>query len=193
MAKRYSFTIDDNIIYAGGVIVYRINNNNVELLLMKSRGKYEEFGGTINKEDKYIYDTVAREVDEESNSIIKYESVIERIKTSTYVCSKRSKYIIYLLKASPQEHLMTSDMFGNKEIHDDIERTVQWIKLKDFYALIKQKEVNFRIVTKLLFDKLNEIEIENNIKNISKYDNIINDIDDDGKNDTRIDRKVYLF
>lgn len=188
--ERHSFNIDGNTIYAGGLIIYRINNGELELLLMKSRGKYEEFGGTINREDKDIFDTVAREVDEESNGVIKYDSVIDRIKTCSYVCAKKSKYIVFLLKANEYEKIMTSNMFGNREIHDNIERTVHWIKAKNFYNFVKQKEVNFRIVSKALFDKINEIEFDNGIKDISKYDNIVIPNDEI---DIKIDRKVYLF
>lgn len=201
MTERQSFIVDNNLIYAGGVIFYRIRNDNMELLLLKSksRQKYEEFGGTIDKYDKDIYETVCREVEEESNNVIKRNEIINDVVTSEYVCSQKSKYIVFIVKAIDRICNLESTIFGEKEIHDNIERTVKWITLKDFYNFVKSKEINFRLVNKTLFDKLDKLAIENGIKyhdnNVDISNNNDNDNDNNDNNSitNKIDRKVYLF
>jgi hypothetical protein len=160
--ERYTFkTHNNNEIFAGGVILYKINDdpmNAVELLLIYNRDKYEDFGGTIDKKDVNIYETVAREVMEESNGLIKYDSIIERIKTEPYYYTKYSKYAVFIIEATQEERELKTEQFGLKEIYDDIERTV-----KTFYNLMKQKEVNFRLMNKVVLDKLKDLaKLDNN-------------------------------
>jgi len=63
--ERYSFKTEGNDIYAGGVILYKTNDEgDVDLLLIKNRERWEDLGGTIDKQDKDIYTTVAREASE---------------------------------------------------------------------------------------------------------------------------------
>jgi len=49
--------------------------------------------------------------------------------------------------------------FGDREIHDDIKRKVYWIPLKKILLpeIIKGK-LNFRLRSRVLFDKLKHIE-----------------------------------
>ena len=65
---RKTFYLDDDKeqpVMAGGVIIYKIKNNNVSVLLSKNRGKYEDLGGRVDLEDDVIIDTVIRETIEE--------------------------------------------------------------------------------------------------------------------------------
>src|SRR4051794_7748616 len=96
-------------ISAGGVILYRINKNkNLELLLMTNRNKYEDLGGTSDIGDHDIYDTVSREVYEESNGLINKKSIMDRIQKSDFIVSKTCKYIIFIIEANQKEKTLES-------------------------------------------------------------------------------------
>lgn len=144
---------------AGGVVLYRIVDKQLELLLMLNRGKYEDFGGTVDSKDINIIDTISREVNEESNGLIQGESIKSRIKDLPYILSKTSKYIIYILEANEYEEKLTSEQFGDKEIHDDIYRTVHWVPIVEFLnpETIKNK-LNFRLRNKELFNCLKRLD-----------------------------------
>ena len=173
-------------ITAGGVILYRIKDNELQLLLMTNRGKYEDLGGTSENKDKDILNTVAREVSEESNQLIDKKSILDRIKISDYILSKTSKYILFIIKANKYESELVSEQFGDKEIHDDIPRIIDWIPLSEFLnsETIKNK-LNFRLKNRNIFEYLKKLDPNYNndqsgsgSENISK--NISNNI-------------VYLF
>lgn len=158
--NKVRFHLNNQEICAGGVILYRMINSNIELLLIKSRDKYEDFGGKIDKGDVDIYDTIAREVKEESNNLIDYDSIMLRIKDTNNkpVYVKYSKYLVFILEANDLEKELTSEMFGTHEIHDNINRTVHWISMTDFLNLTERKEVNFRLINKPFFDALGALK-----------------------------------
>jgi len=153
---------EDVVVSAGGVILYRINNNQLELLMMTNRGKYEDLGGTTDNRDKDIYDTIAREVWEESNELIDEKSIRSRIEAMALekdmIISKTSKYVLFIMKANSSEKKLTSEQFGDREIHDDIPRTVDWISIDEFLKkeTIKDK-LNFRLKNKNVFDYLRKL------------------------------------
>lgn len=177
MEKRCFFKLNDFVIYAGGVLFYRIKpiTNELEFLMMKNRGRYEDLGGRVDCKDKTIFDTIAREVEEESNNLITRESVFDRIKTMPYLHTKVSKYIIFVIKASEYEENLTSEMFGTREFHDNIERTAHWVSLSEFYKFAKEKLINFRLINRVVFDKL--AELKSSIKSTGVGEEIdLNDI-----------------
>lgn len=154
-----TFEIDaDQIVSSGGVLLYRFNDDQMELLLVNSRGGFEDFGGKIDNADKTIYKTVARETFEESNKLINKKTLESRLKTAPYVYVKRSKYVCFILEANNDESQLKSSDFGQIEIHDNIKRNVKWVKLSDFLKkeVIKYK-LNWRLKSSALFSKLNEI------------------------------------
>ncbi|AYV84088.1 MAG: hypothetical protein Hyperionvirus17_8 [Hyperionvirus sp.] len=156
---RKSFKIDhEGISYevtSGGAIIYRLKNGILELLLSHNRSKYEDLGGTAENTDTDINHTVAREVEEESNKLISQKSILERIKNQKFIFSKTSKYILYILPATPTEASLTTEDFGTKEFHDNIPRTVHWIPFDEFInpATIKNK-LNFRLKNRKIFEQL---------------------------------------
>jgi ADP-ribose pyrophosphatase YjhB (NUDIX family) len=171
---------------AGGVIIYKIHKKTkkMSMLLIKNRGKYEDIGGCTDQKDKSIQDTIAREVDEETNSIIKSKNIKKRFEDGVEVFNKWSKYLIYVLEATDDERKLKSDDFGDREIHDDIERTVHWIKYDSFIKndFIKDK-LNFRLKNKIIFEQLKKIDDQNNGNNedseSSDEENLFLDNDDD--------------
>jgi 8-oxo-dGTP pyrophosphatase MutT (NUDIX family) len=172
--KRYFFEIeDDKKIYAGGVLIYRKIYNSetiidIEFLMIRNRNRYEDFGGRVDKDDKDIYDTVAREVYEESNSIISKKSVLKRIKKITPVYVEYSKYVLFIIEATDKEKDFLPEIFGNREYHDDIERTVEWISLNDFYSYANRKEINYRLINRGVFDNLTNLKNKYNLSKKSQ-------------------------
>jgi hypothetical protein len=164
MTHRKIFYLDEDInqekpITAGGVIIYKIEKGQIYLLLIDSRGNFEDFGGRSDENDETIFDMVSREAYEESNMLLDRNKIKERLITAKYVYSINSKYIVYIINALEDESKLTSEMFGNKEIYDNIPRKVKWISLNVFLKpeIIKFK-VCARLKNKLLFDILKKIE-----------------------------------
>jgi hypothetical protein len=162
MSKKKLFYVNDDKdkpITSGGVIIYRFIKNNMELLLSDTRNNYEDLGGMIDEKDKDILSTIAREAFEESNNLLKKTTIKTRLKKSNYIYVPKCKYIIYIIKANSLEEKLSSLDFGDKEIHDNIDRKIKWIPL-DIFLLpetIKYK-LNWRLKSKLLYDKLKEIK-----------------------------------
>jgi hypothetical protein len=178
-----------NPISAGGVLFYRINRDihDLEFLLIKNREKYEDLGGRCDACDISIKHTVSREVEEESNKIFNKARVIYALDDSKAIYFRHSKYIIYLVEL---EDKIDPKLFGTKEYHDNIDRTVEWIS----YARYREPEfvktkLNFRLKFKALFEKLthvyknafNKPVIENNF--IKNDENLFNEIDADCNDD----------
>lgn len=160
---RPTFYLDNNKnqpIKAGGALIYRVNNKlkDIELLLIKNRGRYEDFGGRTDIKDKTILDTVCREIDEESNNIFRKKPLKKIFTKCNYIYSTWSKYVIYMYELSTTNEYYNIDpiIFGNRETHDNIERTVQWIPYSIYKSNEFQKEVNFRLKIKEL-----NMELEN--------------------------------
>lgn len=186
-----TFYIDKNKeqpMKAGGVILYRFNKNSVEILLTESRGLLEDLGGCTDIKDKNIYHTVSREVDEESNSLIKKKDIMKRIKDAQWSYSSRSKYVIFLIKANEKEEKLKSSDFGKKELHDDIKRTISWMKIDDFLMneVITHK-INFRLKNRDLFNKLKAIKLDKQLSKSLFTDSSNKDSD---SSDSSIEEKV---
>lgn len=160
---------NDMPVKAGGVIFYRFIDSDMELLLIENEGIYEDLGGRTDNKDNDIYETVAREVYEESNGKFKkakVEKYIRNANNHTYV--SRSKYIIFLIEASEKESKYTTADFGDREIHDNIPRKIKWISLELFLKqeIIRHK-LNWRLKNKNLFDMLKKIKKSNETLNLS--------------------------
>jgi hypothetical protein len=160
--KRKTFYFNDDKekpITAGGVILYKIENDKIYLLLIDSRGNYEDFGGRSDDTDETIFDVVSREAHEESNYILNKDTIKERLMTAKSAYTSHSKYIIYVINANNEESKLTSKIFGEKEIHDNIPRKVKWVPMEVFMKpeIIKYK-VSKRLKNKYFFDILKNIE-----------------------------------
>lgn len=150
--------IEKQIVTSGGVLIYRFGELGMELLLVNSRGGFEDFGGKIDGNDKSIQKTVARETYEESNKLINKKQLESRLDSAPYIYVKNSKYVCFIVEATYEESQLESSDFGNFEIYENIERTVKWIPLTVFLTpeIIKHK-LNWRLKSSTLFAKLTEI------------------------------------
>lgn len=129
---RPTFTLeDDKPIRAGGILFYHHDQktNQYKLLMINSRNKYEDFGGQTDEVDKDYLDTVSREVEEESNGIIPKDYIRDKIKNLEPIYIKHCKYILYCVEADAYYNPI---IFGDHEVVDDINRTVEWISYDDF-------------------------------------------------------------
>jgi hypothetical protein len=155
---RPTFYYDDkHEIRAGGLLLYRYDDGmeEPEFLMIKTRGKYEDFGGRTDPIDKSIDDTICREADEESNGILKMDEVRELINGHQPIYTSESKYLIYIVKTPTKYNPVD---FGTMELHDGISRTVEWIKLS---KLLDRKFINkslhVRLMFKLFFEHIRTI------------------------------------
>jgi 8-oxo-dGTP pyrophosphatase MutT (NUDIX family) len=139
----FSYLKDNNKpIRAGGVIIYRKINNQIEFLLIKKLigniERYEDIGGKTDKEDIDELDTIARETFEETNNIISQSVIKKQLEFSKSCYNLKSKYVLYFIKANKYEKKLKAEIFGNVELHDSIHRTIEWVNSK----LIIDKIIN---------------------------------------------------
>jgi len=137
--KRPTFYFENDItkpIRAGGVLIYKKYNGHLKFLLIKKLtygdDLHEDIGGKTDTCDKDIYDTISREVSEETNKVIDQEVIREQIKNGTPLYVPFSKYLIYLVEANEDQLKLKSDDFGDEETHDSIKRKIYWIKIQNF-------------------------------------------------------------
>ena len=157
------FNFKGNDVSSGGIIFYRVGENNIDLLLIENERSIEDLGGCTDNEDSDIYETVAREVEEESNNIFNKKNLIKRLKdpSTKFIYTKKSKYVIFILQATKEEKKLKKSDFGIKEIHDNIDRAVKWIPLEIFLDKdIINERLNWRLRNGILFKLLNEIKNE---------------------------------
>ena len=132
-------------IRAGGVLFFNCKKSKVELLMIKksSNLKYEDIGGKTSECDNDIYETVAREVSEETNNVINITIIKKQLYSAKCIYIPHAKYLLFIVKANSFERKLKTDNFGNKEIHDDIDRTIEWVDFDDF--LDNKLKVNNRL------------------------------------------------
>ena len=152
-----------NPLRAGGCLFYKFDENNkMHVLLIKNHGKYEDFGGKTDEVDKCIDDTIIREVMEESNYLIDECELKDQLDKNNCVYVKRSKYLLYIIEASEKQANLTGKMFGNKELHDNLFRIVEWMEYEEMKL---KKNIHVRLLCADIFNHLDTI---NNIKKIEK-------------------------
>jgi len=137
----------------------------MEILLIYKDNKYEDIGGKIDLTDDSIEDAAAREVEEETNSVISSESIIERLQTAMSQPNRtiyvpNAKYLIFIVECTDDERVLKKDVFGEYEAHDKIKRSIGWISKDEIFSqrYIAGKKLNERIKNKNLSDALNKIE-----------------------------------
>lgn len=150
-----------NEIKAGGVLFYQFNKQNeLQLLLINKNGIYEDFGGKTEFIDSSIFDTITREVIEESNNVLNNEFFKDKLSyNQKHIYIKKSKYLLFLIKLEQHYDL---NNFGNMEIINNIPRTVELIDYIDF----KNIKLHIRLINNNAINKIkNQLyKIANNHK-----------------------------
>jgi len=143
-------------IRAGGVMFYKHKKSKVEILMIKKTHQlvYEDVGGKTSIYDNDIYETIAREVSEETNNLINSNIIKKQMLYSKCIYMPHAKYLLIIVKANSYEKKLTEKDFGDKEIHDDIDRTIEWINLNDF--LENKLRVNPRLHSSELKEYLSD-------------------------------------
>jgi hypothetical protein len=162
--KTFYYNDEDNRpVVASGAVFYRVKKGKMELLLIDNNGIFEDIGGKSEKFDDDIKNTASREIEEETNGLIKEINIIDRMDNSIYV--PRSKYELFIIEANKDEMKLTSDDFGEYELHDNFKRKIKWIsKEKLLDKNIFKFKLNQRIKNMELFKRLNKIENEQKLK-----------------------------
>lgn len=140
----------ENTISACGSLFYTIEDNKLKLLLINYTDinwpRLDDFGGKIDMTDMSVFDSMVREVSEETNNIITSDYLNMKINENTKTFyNKQSKYYVWLINVNNNEFQDTS-IFGNIEISDNIERNIKWydfneIKNKLAFRLLNNKEL----------------------------------------------------
>lgn len=146
-------------IRAGGVMFYKKNDDNIELLMIhnQDRNRYEDFGGCTDEKDKSIEETIAREVEEESNGVFKKNDIIQRLRFARRAYCNSSKYLMYFVQVNNIEAEFTSNQFGDKETHDNISRTINWYPLEDVLKADFIQNLNPRVNNKYVIKVLENL------------------------------------
>jgi ADP-ribose pyrophosphatase YjhB (NUDIX family) len=152
-------------VYAVGTLIYKKSpeNNEIEFLLVKNcKNKFEDIGGKTENTDDNIYQTACREMEEETNKIVKGCDISERIKkTRNVVYNMKSKYLVFIIQANNNEEKLESSIFDNIEYFSKQKRTVEWVPFKIYKKYANEKMLNFRLMVKYLFNRLETINFYN--------------------------------
>lgn len=175
----------DKELKAGGIIFYK----DKKLLLINSNNKIEDFGGKTEPKDKNIYDTVAREVEEESNRIFNFNDIRNKIEDENYIYIPWSKYALFFIELDKYYDIK---IFGNKEEYENINRTVEWVTLDEFLS----RKKNFRLIGKSVRYKIKDILSSKKIiykKNIHIKNNLFLQKSSDKKLKKKISKEKYCL
>lgn len=154
-----------NQIRAAGLIFYRVtpDKTDIEYLMIKWNGKYEDFGGKTDKEDECYQDTALRETIEESNGILNLYSTFYPVMNSEPLFYKKCKYVTYILKTNINYNPID---FGDMEYYENVARTVEWVSYSKLTNRnFTKKKLHTRLHFRGFFNKLKEVYN----KEIKKY------------------------
>ena len=148
--KRPTFYYDNDEfkpIRAGGLIIYKIEQNKIKLLLIRTNFNnievFEDIGGKTDSKDISFYETISREVGEETNNVINPNIIKNQLYNADSIYISHGKYLLYIIKANNYEKKLDVIDFGNKEIHDNIDRTIEWVNVDDY--INQTKNFNVRL------------------------------------------------
>jgi hypothetical protein len=128
--QRPTFIYRDTEIRAGGILFYRFTNKGqVEVLLSNKNNRYEDLGGKTDSIDKTIFDTISREVQEETNGLFNSKVVSSQLYNNKENGIVNGKYLLFAIKANSYERKCHSEEFGDHETLYDIPRTMHWVSL----------------------------------------------------------------
>lgn len=153
--SRKIFKINNIEIVAGGALIYRYTRDGLEFLMIENNGKYEDIGGKSEMKDTDIIDTIIREVKEETNNLVNVSR--DRFLENSKIINPNSKYCIYLIAANNIEKVLNTIDFSDIENHTRIYRKIKWISFKDYLRYLKERKLNYRLLTKTVAFKIEKI------------------------------------
>lgn len=146
------FYLNDDSIRAGGVLLYRLDDktNEYNFLMISCKEKYKDFGGKSSKMDGCIEDTVMRKAEEQSNGILTREYIGSQLSDAKIFYNKEIQYVVYITMIDDN---FDPELFGDVQIHKNIQRTVEWVPLR-------------RILDGALIARLQNIDIEDHLRKL---------------------------
>lgn len=158
--KRKTLYHNSKEVTATGVLFYKFVKKSIQVLVMFTKGKYEDPGGKIDMIDDTIESAAAREVAEETNDVITEDMVLSLIndKTKRHY-SKTSKYLIHIVKASDAIKKLKTDDFGTHEKKYNYKRTFKWLDIDELYSKINinGRRIHYRIMDNNLKNKIKSV------------------------------------
>ena len=120
--------------------------------MIHNNDRYEDFGGRTDVMDKTIQDTIAREVEEESNCVFHREEIKSYLSDENIIRIHNSKYLLYFVELDKR---YDPAVFGDREFHDGFDRTVEWIPYKQITNKdFVKNSLHYRLRNKPFFDGL---------------------------------------
>lgn len=162
--EQKTFNINKNsssrkqIVTSGGVLIYKFGNTGMEILIVNSKGCFEDFGDKVDGDDKTIYETISRSAHEESNGILVKSEIEERLMKASSVYIESTKHIVFIIEATNCERQLAQLNFGDFKLNENKQRKIKWIQLSELLepSIIKHK-LNWRLKNSELFSKLSQI------------------------------------
>ncbi len=140
-------------ISAGGILFVKIVDGKTYLLLSSyldpNRPLLDDLGGRTEIADESIFQTIDREVNEETNNIITVNS--QNLKGAR-IYVPRSKYLC-LMVLIDKDICPDTSIFGRVEVTNQIKRTIEWHEWTDS---LKNK-LNPRLKHKTIYDVLSQL------------------------------------
>lgn len=133
-------------IKSGGLLCYRYHNKSIQLLLAKYDNVYGDIGGKSSKNDTSIFETILREVGEETNNILTPIITKELLNRAKYFYKIEANHSSYMVGIVELKMDVKPDDFGPTEIFLDKKRTIEWIDYDKFLKM----EVNGRLVKRVI-------------------------------------------
>jgi len=143
-----------------GKLVFKINGNDFraagfcfytkdKIMLQKGIRGWEFPGGRVDEVDKSILDTAIRESVEETNGNVSgrcgnlvedekfFRSYINNQKNGKvhWIPDYRFKYGLFFLEV-PDDWVLPDNDYGEKEVYENIERTIHWVSFDRFKDII---------------------------------------------------------
>jgi hypothetical protein len=180
--SKWSLQFNDLQVKAAGILFYHIAEKSLFILVSEKKVKYkrppelntstistrrkrdtneykiiwEDFGGKVDPDDRSIYDTAVRETLEESNDIFDegyLRTEIQKVSVQDFVWNANCCYGTFIL---PLMEKIDPTLLGEKELHDNLDRTCKWVTYADFLRQRKNK-IHIRLKTKKLLSVLDKI------------------------------------
>ena len=146
--KRPCFLINGMQYVSAGVLFWTEKNGIYYLMVQRSyypEGHIiEDFGGKSDISDKCIRDVAIRECLEELNFKISERDI--KIKSADLIYLPLCKYLLYLVFLEPEYMtIYNPELFGKEELHEHINRTVEWISYKNYIYEYNNLKLNPRL------------------------------------------------
>ncbi len=144
--ERKAFYYEDDRekpILAAGVLLVKNNEVLVQKLPKDDSFQFSDFGGKVDMTDISILETLSRELSEEincgiylkKNKVYLHELELREMIEKNMVkqiYAPNCKYLVAFVNFDEKKYGLDMEKIGNKEDHDNIERTVQWITGEQF-------------------------------------------------------------